>query len=58
MRERKRNRSDGGMTGYHPVGFIDLIAEMMKKKGSEEERELTIVSEFENIRHLFKGETG
>jgi len=34
MRERKRNRSDGGMTGYHPVGFIDLIAEMMKKKGS------------------------
>jgi len=22
------------MTGYHPVGFIDLIAEMMKKKGS------------------------
>ena len=26
--------ADGGMTGYHPVGFIDLIAEMMKKKGS------------------------
>lgn len=24
--------ADGGMTGYHPVGFIDLIAEMMKKK--------------------------
>jgi NAD(P)-dependent dehydrogenase (short-subunit alcohol dehydrogenase family) len=23
--------ADGGMTGYHPVGFIDLIAEMMKK---------------------------
>jgi NAD(P)-dependent dehydrogenase (short-subunit alcohol dehydrogenase family) len=26
--------ADGGMTGYHPVGFIDLIAEMMKKKTS------------------------
>lgn len=26
--------ADGGMTGYHPVGFIDLIAEMVKKKGS------------------------
>ncbi len=26
--------ADGGMTGYHPVGFIDLIAEMMKKKSS------------------------
>ncbi len=26
--------ADGGMTGFHPVGFIDLIAEMMKKKGS------------------------
>ncbi len=26
--------ADGGMTGYHPVGFIDLIAEMMKKKMS------------------------
>jgi NAD(P)-dependent dehydrogenase (short-subunit alcohol dehydrogenase family) len=26
--------ADGGMTGYHPVGFIDLIAEMMKKKVS------------------------
>jgi NAD(P)-dependent dehydrogenase (short-subunit alcohol dehydrogenase family) len=26
--------ADGGMTGYHPVGFIDLIAEMMKKKES------------------------
>jgi len=26
--------ADGGMTGYHPVGFIDLIAEMAKKKGS------------------------
>jgi NAD(P)-dependent dehydrogenase (short-subunit alcohol dehydrogenase family) len=25
--------ADGGMTGYHPIGFIDLIAEM-KKKGS------------------------
>ncbi len=25
--------ADGGMTGYHPVGFIDLIAEWMKKKG-------------------------
>ncbi len=24
--------ADGGMTGYHPVGFIDLIAEMRKKK--------------------------
>jgi NAD(P)-dependent dehydrogenase (short-subunit alcohol dehydrogenase family) len=24
--------ADGGMTGYRPVGFIDLIAEMMKKK--------------------------
>jgi NAD(P)-dependent dehydrogenase (short-subunit alcohol dehydrogenase family) len=24
--------ADGGMTGYHPVGFIDLIAEMMKKR--------------------------
>lgn len=24
---------DGGMTGYRPVGFIDLIAEMMKKRG-------------------------
>lgn len=24
--------ADGGMPGYHPVGFIDLIAEMMKKK--------------------------
>ncbi len=24
--------ADGGMTGYHPIGFIDLIAEMMKKK--------------------------
>jgi len=24
--------ADGGMTGYHPVGFLDLIAEMMKKK--------------------------
>ncbi len=23
--------ADGGMTGYHPVGFIDLIAEMKKK---------------------------
>jgi len=26
--------ADGRMTGYHPVGFLDLIAEMMKKKGS------------------------
>jgi len=26
--------ADGGMTGYHPIGFIDLIAEMMKKKAS------------------------
>jgi len=26
--------ADGGMTGYHPVGFIDLIAEIMKKKSS------------------------
>jgi NAD(P)-dependent dehydrogenase (short-subunit alcohol dehydrogenase family) len=26
--------ADGGMTGYHPVGFIDLIAEMKKKKNS------------------------
>jgi NAD(P)-dependent dehydrogenase (short-subunit alcohol dehydrogenase family) len=25
--------ADGGMMGYHPVGFIDLIAEMKKKKG-------------------------
>jgi hypothetical protein len=24
--------ADGGMMGYHPVGFIDLIAEIMKKK--------------------------
>lgn len=24
--------ADGGMTGYHPIGFVDLIAEMMKKK--------------------------
>jgi len=26
--------ADGGMTDYHSIGFIDLIAEMMKKKGS------------------------
>jgi NAD(P)-dependent dehydrogenase (short-subunit alcohol dehydrogenase family) len=26
--------ADGGMTGYHPVGFIDLITEMTKKKAS------------------------
>jgi len=26
--------ADGGMTGYHPIGFIDLIAEMMKRKAS------------------------
>ena len=25
--------ADGGMTGYSPVCFLDLIAEMMKKKG-------------------------
>jgi NAD(P)-dependent dehydrogenase (short-subunit alcohol dehydrogenase family) len=25
---------DGGMTGYQPVGFIDMIAEMAKKKSS------------------------
>jgi 2-deoxy-D-gluconate 3-dehydrogenase len=24
--------ADGGMTGYHPTGFIDLIAELKKKK--------------------------
>jgi 2-deoxy-D-gluconate 3-dehydrogenase len=24
--------ADGGMTGYHPIGFIDLIAQMMKKR--------------------------
>lgn len=24
--------ADGGMTGYHPVGFIDWVAEMRKKK--------------------------
>jgi gluconate 5-dehydrogenase len=24
--------ADGGMTGYSPVGFMDLIAEMMRKK--------------------------
>jgi NAD(P)-dependent dehydrogenase (short-subunit alcohol dehydrogenase family) len=27
--------ADGGMTGYQPIGFIDLIAEMMKKKSSQ-----------------------
>ncbi len=26
--------ADGGMTGYQPIGFIDLVAEMMKKKSS------------------------
>ena len=26
--------ADGGMMGYSPVGFLDLIAEMMKKKSS------------------------
>ena len=26
--------ADGGMTGYQPIGFVDLIAEMMKKKSS------------------------
>jgi 2-deoxy-D-gluconate 3-dehydrogenase len=26
--------ADGGMTGYQPIGFIDQIAEMMKKKSS------------------------
>jgi NAD(P)-dependent dehydrogenase (short-subunit alcohol dehydrogenase family) len=25
--------ADGGLTGYRPVGFIDMIAEMMKKRG-------------------------
>lgn len=25
--------ADGGMMGYRPMGFMDLIAEMMKKKG-------------------------
>ncbi len=25
--------ADGGMSGYRPAGFIDLVAEMMKKKG-------------------------
>jgi hypothetical protein len=25
--------ADGGMMGYSPVGFLDLIAEMMRKKG-------------------------
>ena len=25
---------DGGMTGYSPTGFIDLIAEMTKKKSN------------------------
>jgi NAD(P)-dependent dehydrogenase (short-subunit alcohol dehydrogenase family) len=24
--------ADGGMMGYSPVGFLDLIAEMMRKK--------------------------
>jgi hypothetical protein len=24
--------ADGGMAGYHAVGFLDLIADMMKKK--------------------------
>jgi NAD(P)-dependent dehydrogenase (short-subunit alcohol dehydrogenase family) len=23
--------ADGGMTGYHPVGFMDLIAQMKRK---------------------------
>ena len=26
--------ADGGMLGYSPVGFLDLIAEMMKKKSA------------------------
>ena len=26
--------ADGGMTGYHPVGFLDLVSGMMKKKSS------------------------
>ena len=26
--------ADGGMTGYRPVGFIDLITDMMKKKSA------------------------
>jgi 2-deoxy-D-gluconate 3-dehydrogenase len=29
--------ADGGMTGYQPVGFIDLIAEMIKKKSTTPE---------------------
>ncbi len=24
--------ADGGATGYHPTGFLDLIVEMKKKK--------------------------
>ena len=27
--------ADGGMVGYNPVGFIDLIAEMMKQRGAK-----------------------
>ena len=26
--------ADGGMTGYHPMGFLDLIAEMKKKSST------------------------
>ena len=26
--------ADGGMTGYHPMGFLDLIAEMKKKSSN------------------------
>lgn len=26
--------ADGGMSGYRPTGFMDLLTEMMKKKGS------------------------
>jgi len=31
---------DGGMTGYHPVGLVDLIAEMTKKKRFPEKHEI------------------
>jgi NAD(P)-dependent dehydrogenase (short-subunit alcohol dehydrogenase family) len=27
--------ADGGMVGYNPVGFIDLIAEMMRQRASK-----------------------
>ena len=26
--------ADGGMTGYHPMGFLELIAEMKKKSSN------------------------